>query len=134
MNKIIIGLWLMMFAWVFFVALPAQANHIPLIEGVTYTDKVTDCKTGNLKNFISQISQITNATNEKIILENNECVLERQTFVIEHYICSFMVNLSSKPFSVVKLVSDDRIHKYVIVFAQPPIGWMECTDEILGEK
>jgi len=71
---------------------------------------------------------------KKTIIENNECVFEVQTFVIEKYICSFMVNINSRPFSVVKLVSDDRIHKYIIIFAQPPIGWMDCTDEILGEK
>jgi len=132
MKKIIIGLWLMMFAWVFFVALPAKADHIPLEIGQTYTDRVVVCKNSNIKGFIKDFDQATqeSATSAAI---NNDCDVGLQKgFVVEEYICSFVVEPGK--FSVINPFKNSRFLEYAIVFMIPTDGWVDCTDEVLGEK
>jgi len=103
---------------------PVKAGHVPLIVEKDYTDYVTVCKKEKFMEFIDDIIQISES--EQNILQAHGCYFEQKSFIVEGYVCSFVVK-HVKTFSVIKI--DDRIDTYVIVQINPVNDLIECTSE-----
>jgi len=110
-----------------FLTSPALANHIPLIRGETYTDRIVVCKKDKLMAFIEDYKRIVDS--EQDILDAYGCQVQIKTFQVDNYVCGFDFHNGYGPhYSVIKLV--DPAHDYIIFHMSPHVARrIECTAE-----